>query len=60
MIRSRTPPVGTALTFATGFIMYFSLKNEDVRLSKRKRQQLMRIYDEEDKIQKLDQPHGQG
>lgn len=39
-------------------MMYFSLKNEDVRLNRKKRQQLMRELEKQDKVAALDDPFG--
>lgn len=39
-------------------MVYFSLKNEDVRLNRKKRQQLMREVEKQDKVAALDDPFG--
>ena len=51
-------PVGTAMTLATGFMMYFSLKSYDVRINRKQRQQLMRELEKQDSIAALDDPFG--
>lgn len=50
--------VGSALTLATGFILYFSMSHSDVRLNRRERQKLMREMAKQDKVLNLDDPFG--
>lgn len=52
--------VGTALTLASGFMIYFSFSRPDVRLNRRERQKLMREMARQDKVARLDDPYGKG
>jgi hypothetical protein len=50
--------VGSALTFATGFMIWYSQSHADVRLNRKERQKLMRELSKQDKIMRLDDPFG--
>lgn len=52
--------VGTALTLASGFMIYHGLSRPDVRLNRKERHKLMCELSKQDKVMNLDDPYGKG